>query len=131
MCAEGGDKLYLRHPSILIYKFAAHMVLLSRKNLDIWPTFPIIIEYTAPHWQIIRNLDEDNIIAALEHPDRVRAIRLSLTGPQLGRIATALAIQEQFPVLTHLILLCGDQDSPGHSRWILGKICRMSTKNRI
>jgi hypothetical protein len=92
-----------------------------RKNLDIWPTFPIIIEYTAPHWQIIRNLDEDNIIAALEHPDRVRAIRLSLTGPQLGRIATALAIQEQFPVLTHLILLCGDQDSPVIPGGFLGR----------
>jgi hypothetical protein len=92
-----------------------------RKNLDIWPTFPIIIEYTAPHWQIFRDVDEDNIIAALEHPDRVRTVRLSLTGPQLGRIATALAMQERFPVLTDLILLSGGKDSPVIPGGFLGR----------
>lgn len=49
----------------------------------------------------IRPQDEDNVIAALEHPDRVCRVRLSVTGSlQLGKMSAV--IQEPFPVLTHL-----------------------------
>jgi len=44
--------------------------------------------------------DEDNVIAALEHPDRVCRIRLDMTRSELGRIARVM--QEPFPVLTRL-----------------------------
>ncbi|KAN0132877.1 hypothetical protein V8E53_009242 [Lactarius tabidus] len=71
-----------------------------RKNLDIWPTFPIDIEYH--DYRAIKDVDEDNIIAALEHPDRVSAVSLSLTGSQLGKMVTVM--QEQFPTLRHLFL---------------------------
>jgi hypothetical protein len=71
-----------------------------RKNLDIWPTFPIDIRYH--DYRAIKDVDEDNIIAALEHPDRVNAVSLSLTGPQLGKMVTVM--QEQFPTLRHLFL---------------------------
>jgi hypothetical protein len=48
----------------------------------------------------IRPSDEDNAITALEHPDRVYHVRLSVTGSQLGKMSAV--IQEPFPVLTHL-----------------------------
>ena len=69
-----------------------------RKNLDIWPTFPIVIRYTSQ----IEGTDEDNIIAALDHPDRVSAVSLLLTGQQLRKMATVM--QEPFPSLRHLFL---------------------------
>jgi hypothetical protein len=71
-----------------------------RKNLDIWPAFPIVIDYD----KRITLSDEDNVIAALEHPDRVCYIWLGLgtyiTGSLLGKMATVM--QESFPALTHL-----------------------------
>ena len=52
-----------------------------RKNLDLWPAFPIIIDYI--DYSLLFNKispnDDDNIIAALEHPDRVRCLRLPMT----------------------------------------------------
>ncbi|KAN0137535.1 hypothetical protein V8E53_004586 [Lactarius tabidus] len=44
--------------------------------------------------------DEDNVIAALKHFDRVCGVRLALTSSQLGRITAVM--KEPFPVLTHL-----------------------------
>jgi hypothetical protein len=44
--------------------------------------------------------DEDNVIAALEHPDRVCRVNLSVTGSQLGKMS--VVIQEPFPLLTRL-----------------------------
>ena len=73
-----------------------------RKHLDIWPTFPIHLEYTIPPWQIIRSVDEDDIIAALEHPDRLHTVRLSLTHTQLGKVA--MAMREPCAALTYLHL---------------------------
>lgn len=77
-----------------------------RKNLDIWPTLPLIIRYEGYEYPI----DEDDIIAALENPSRVCDVRLHVTGPQLGRIATVL--QEPFPALTHLLVWSNDGDVP-------------------
>ena len=71
-----------------------------RKNLGIWPTFPIHIEYLYP--KTIESIDEDSVIAALEHTDRVSAIGLWLTGSQLGKTITVM--QQPFPALTHLCL---------------------------
>ena len=70
-----------------------------RKNLGIWPPFPIILHYS----QIALKLNaEDNVIAALEHRDRVCYVGLSGTGSQLGKMAAMM--QEPFPLLTHLDL---------------------------
>ncbi|KAI9456664.1 hypothetical protein BJY52DRAFT_1417047 [Lactarius psammicola] len=41
-----------------------------RKNLGIWPAFPIIGDYQYLWSSNVMPNDEDNIIAALEHPDR-------------------------------------------------------------
>ncbi|KAN0128299.1 hypothetical protein V8E53_013883 [Lactarius tabidus] len=71
-----------------------------RKHLDIWPILPIHIEYVL-NGPVECN-DEDNVIAALDHPVRLSAVGLQLTGRQLGKIATGM--QQPFPALTHLYL---------------------------
>ena len=46
--------------------------------------------------------DEDNIIAALDRPDRVSVVSLLLTGRQLRKMVTVM--QQPFPSLRHLFL---------------------------
>jgi hypothetical protein len=53
---------------------------------------------------------EDDIIAALEHADRVRNLRVSVTGSLLREIVPE--IQKPFPMLTHLWLTSKDGDVP-------------------
>ena len=82
-----------------------------RENLCIWPAFPIVIKYgyselefrTWWHRSSQTRNDEDNIIAALEHPDRVCSVELGGTGSELEKVSTAM--QVPFPVLTHLRLI--------------------------
>ncbi len=66
-----------------------------RKMLGIWPPFPIVIRSWSPR------SGEDNIIAALEHNDRVCKIELEGVPSSLLEIFLA-ARQQPFPVLTHL-----------------------------
>jgi hypothetical protein len=67
-----------------------------REILGIWPAIPILVLFSSG----IRPRDEDNLIAALEHPDRVSRIKLSVDESQLGKIAALM--QEPLPLLTHL-----------------------------
>ncbi|KAN0128324.1 hypothetical protein V8E53_005855 [Lactarius tabidus] len=69
-----------------------------RRHLDIWPAFPIQIEYTSSP----RKVNEDDVIAALGHPDRVNSVYLWLSRQQLRKIA--MVMQEPFPALRHLSL---------------------------
>ena len=74
-----------------------------REILDVWPPMQIIIDDSQP-----TRLGGDNIIAALEHRDRVCEIRLSyLTSSLLERLAAVM--QRPFPVLTYLRLESHDQ----------------------
>lgn len=68
-----------------------------KKALGCWPAFPIIIEYDN-----VSQKDEDSIIAALGHPDRVRRIRLCVTKSSWEKIRTSM--RKPFPALTHLWL---------------------------
>ena len=70
-----------------------------RKYLGIWPDLPISLEYLSWGRSITAD-DEDNILAALEHPDRVRAIALDLTGSMWEKVVTVM--KEPFPELRHL-----------------------------
>ena len=79
-----------------------------RKNLGIWPAFPIDIQLDSP--EDLTPKDEDNTIAALEHRGRVNSVDLFATGSQLGKMVSMM--QEPFPVLTHLRMLSKDQDTP-------------------
>src|SRR6266702_8774613 len=82
-----------------------------RKNLGCWPAFPIIIDYVNyPNYSSKRFSpnDEDNIIAALEDPNRVRCLKLPVTSLLLGKVATVM--QESFPMLTKLLLSLKDKN---------------------
>jgi hypothetical protein len=73
----------------------------TREILDIWPPLPLIIrdlETFIP----VEPLMEDNIIAALEHNDRVCKIRFINEG--LGYFTNSAAILKPFPELTSLRL---------------------------
>ncbi|KAI0249352.1 hypothetical protein BJV78DRAFT_1227749 [Lactifluus subvellereus] len=78
-----------------------------RKSLDCWPPFPISIWY--PRSVLYRPLapaDEQNVIAAFQHTDRIYDITLTITRPLLEKLA--LLIQKPFPVLQHLHLITRD-----------------------
>ena len=80
-----------------------------RKNLGRWPAFPIIVDYAKypdGNSKSFSSNDEDNLIAALEHPHRVRCLKLAVTSLLLGKVATVA--QEPFPALTQLWLTSGD-----------------------
>jgi hypothetical protein len=64
--------------------------------LDVWPPLPIQIHYSVDP-QV-----EDNIIAALEHPNRVRSISLSRMTIPLERLVAAM--QEPFLAMEFLSL---------------------------
>ena len=79
-----------------------------RETLDVWPIVPIVISiswYTDPPMS-----DIDNVIAALEHNDRVREVDLrGFNCLQLEKVLSAM--QRPFPELTGLTL-----------RWIGGTV---------
>ena len=81
-----------------------------KKNLGYWPPFPIIVDYftwsgtgSPPNY-------EDDVTAALEHPDRVRIIKLTVTSSLLAKVA--LVVQEPFPAMTTLWLSSKDRIAP-------------------
>jgi hypothetical protein len=81
-----------------------------RKNLGYWPAFPIVIDYHV-YWnpgnakKFLLD-EEDNVIAALEHPDRVRCVKLTLPSSLLAKVA--LVMRKLFPILTLLRLSSED-----------------------
>ena len=82
-----------------------------RKNLGCWPPFPIIVDYlTASSRSSPAPNYEDDIIAALEHPDRVRSIKLVVTSSLLAKVAPVM--QEPFPAMTTLWLSSKDRSVP-------------------
>jgi hypothetical protein len=72
----------------------------ARETLDIWPPLPIVLwQHDHLAW------DTDNIMAALEHNDRVCEIKLwDASSSQLEKVLGAM--QEPFPALTNLLLRC-------------------------
>ena len=84
-----------------------------RELLDIWPPFPI--QVTSFHLG-------DNIIAALEHRDRISKICLSLRSLRYEKLAAV--IQEPLPALTSLELAWevgpGDESMPALPATFLG-----------
>jgi hypothetical protein len=81
-----------------------------RKNLSIWPPFPIAVEYVSYPQRGLTPSDEDNVIAALNHPNRVCYVNLYITSLQLGKMSTV--IRETFPVLKYLHISLEDGNTP-------------------
>ena len=65
------------------------------ENLGIWPHFPIAIDYSFV-WPPTR-LEYKDLIAALEHPNRICYVRLYGYHPPLEKVATMM--QKSFPAL--------------------------------
>ena len=86
----------------------------GREMLDIWPALPIVIDPENRRWTRIPKITE-NVIAALEHRDRVYRISLShfpVPSRKLERFLDMM--QYPFPALTHLALwdwLDGDEEA--------------------
>ena len=77
------------------------------KTLDCWPALPIVMEYGGPPGLgPPATEDEDNIVAALKHSDRVRTIGLTITGSLLQKL---FAINAPFSELEVLILRSQDE----------------------
>ncbi|KAI0288908.1 hypothetical protein BC826DRAFT_1107427 [Russula brevipes] len=72
-----------------------------RKTLDVWPALPIIIGDCDR--RVPRAKGADNVVAALEHHDRVCHIDLWNT-PKSDLNRFAAAMRDPFPKLTHLDL---------------------------
>ncbi|KAH9167135.1 hypothetical protein EDB89DRAFT_141467 [Lactarius sanguifluus] len=88
------------------------------KTLDLWPAFPIVMQYggfseldtPAPE-------DEDNIVATLKRSDRVSAIGITVTSSLLERLST---FSEPYLELEELALLSPDNVQltfPSGFRW--------------
>jgi hypothetical protein len=84
-------------------------------NLGIWPALPIDVD---DHDLLSNITQEDNILAALKHLDRVYHVRLSLLDSQVEKMATAM--QEPFPVLKRLFLTSAWHDVPALPAKFLG-----------
>lgn len=86
--------------------------------LDLWPALPIVMQYGgSPTLHPPSPGDEDNIVAALKHFDRVRSISLTVTSSLMERLGT---IEAPFSELEDLVLLSQDRNGqmlPGAFRW--------------
>ena len=79
-----------------------------RKDLSHLPALPLVIRFLSGSYD---NSDEDNIIAALEHPNRVHDLKLRVSYSLLGRTAI---VTEPFLALTDLCLESEtDEPMPG------------------
>jgi hypothetical protein len=72
-----------------------------RQTLDVWPPLPIVI-----HVLGTKTWDEGNIIAALEHNDRICQLI------HVGTEKVLAAMQQPFPALTHLHIAFGPESAP-------------------
>jgi len=69
--------------------------------LGCWPSLPLAVQYGGlPGLQPPAPEDEDNIVAALQHPERIWKIELTVTNTLLEKIE--LLMQQPFPILSHL-----------------------------
>ena len=81
-----------------------------RQNLIYWPLIlPLVIVYHPGTIYLRKNTfdDEDNIVAALTHADRIHRVDIYATSSLFREVTTVM--RKSFPVLTHLELTW-DQD---------------------
>jgi hypothetical protein len=96
----------------LVYKARKPVMLM----LDLWPPLPIIIRVFGYDHETV---DVDNIIAALEHNDRICQLTLvNIPSVQFEKVLAAM--QQPFPKLTLLELLPKDDTTPVDPSSFLG-----------
>jgi hypothetical protein len=73
------------------------------KTLDCWPALPIVVQYGgAPSLRSPALEDEDKIMVALKHSDRVSSISLTITSSLLEKLSV---VEKPFSELEDLVLL--------------------------
>ena len=77
------------------------------KTLDCWPALPIVVRYRGVALDPPGPEDEDNIVAALHHSDRVSSIDLTITSSLMDKLS---AIEMPFSELEELILQSMDNE---------------------
>jgi hypothetical protein len=86
-----------------------------RETLDVWPSLPIVMKYHDPPTS-----DVDNVLAALEHHDRLCQVTLwGVPSPQLEKFSAVM--KEPFPALTHLWLKSNDDEAAPVPDTFLGR----------
>ena len=98
------------------------------KTLAYWPPFPLVVDYGENHHPPTLE-DEENIMAALEHTDRVRSISFTVSNSLLKKLGT---ISKPFLELEDLVLLSNDNSQltlPSAFWW--GHRLRTLHSNRI
>ncbi|KAH8978444.1 hypothetical protein EDB92DRAFT_584403 [Lactarius akahatsu] len=86
--------------------------IIFEKTLDFWPALPIAIRYPrSSRFRHVTSQDEDNIIAALKHPDRICELNVPMTKSLLRK--SALLLQASFPTLECLRTGSQDTDATG------------------
>ena len=81
----------------------------ARDTLDAWPALPLLIQFYGHH--PIESVD--NVIAVLEHSNRVHKIDLvHIASSDLEKVSAAMRMQGPFPDLTHLKLSSYDETVP-------------------
>jgi hypothetical protein len=96
----------------------------TRDTLDIWPPLPLIIYNFFEIFEEEERSNFGNVVAALEHNDRVRKIRLEdLSSSQMGYLTDSAAMQKPFLELTdlQLSLFADDGQEPILHDSFLGK----------
>ena len=68
------------------------------------PPLPLVIDYSNEGFSV----EEEGIILALEQRDRVRRIRLQVPVPNMQKLI--MAVDEEYPVLEHLIMVPSTED---------------------
>ena len=98
MCVENGETVAFGSPRRLNLQLFCNARTPVEEMLEVWPSLPIFLCNDGEHrWGI------DNIIAALEHKDRIRQLDLyELPGLQLKTVLETM--QQPFPELTLLVL---------------------------
>ena len=87
------------------------------KSLDCWPALPIVVRSGGAALDLPAPKDEDNIVAALKHSDRVNSIDLTITSSLLQKL---FAIEMPFSELEELVLRSLDNIQltlPSTLRW--------------
>ncbi|KAN0138691.1 hypothetical protein V8E53_003679 [Lactarius tabidus] len=100
-----------------------------RKNLCIWPAFPIVLYLSG---RSIRLNADDDAITVLEHHDRVCDVTPLVPGPRLERLEKVM--QQPFTALTHLDIEPGAGKAPTLPSEFLGGSApslRQITLNRV
>ena len=94
-------RVVLQSPHRLNLRLLCTPTTRARNILDIWPPLPLVI-CNDPNINSVEPTSVDNIVAALEHNDRVRYINLKF--PSSSVLNSVAIMQRPFPELTDLWL---------------------------